>query len=812
MFKNYLKTAWRNLAKQKGLTFINVFGLSVGIACFSLFMLYAVNELNYDNFHKNGSNIYRVYQWYAATPTDDEGARPYNPMPLGPAMKADLPGVENYMRFLDNWGKSFIKTPNGVLREEVSFADADFFTFFSFKLKYGNPATALQNLQSIVLTETEAEKLYGKANAVGETLQIQEDGVYVPFTVTAVAEDVPSNSSVRFNMVGNFNYFATTPQGKKGVGNWNRIAYATFLQLKPGSTLKGNKTLLADFRKKYYPNEEVEARKNGYTGKGPSTTYGLQPIADMHTNTFIDSDAAVDTKSIWLLLAIAAGVLLIACINFTTLAIGRSAGRSKDVGVRKVIGGSKKTLVAQFLTESVVLALLSAIMGLILLQILLPLFNTLSGRNLHFSVSQFPQLVWLMAGLVLLVGILAGSYPALVMARFKPIEVLKTKIKIGGGNFFTKALVTLQFTVSAGLIISTAIIMQQLHYMQTKNPGFNKENVVDIDVRGIKDAKKLYPLFKQSLAANPGVAGTTRADMGLGEGTGFSQTSFKYKDKQKTAYEYSVDADYLRVLGIQLIEGRNFNPAITSDTTTSVIINEALMNDFGWTTQNAIGQKLSGYFDDVNDPKTPVVIGVVKNIDFRNLKQKVPPQMFHQFPYGVGHFFVRLRPGDPSKTLAAIQDKWKTIAADYPFKYNFIDENFNRFYQSEARWSNIVGWAGGISIFLACLGLFGLVALASVNRTKEIGIRKVLGASVSSIMQLLSADFLKLIVTAFVIATPLAWYFMSKWLEDYANRINIEWWVFAITGIAIVVIALITICVQAIKAALANPVKSLRTE
>jgi putative ABC transport system permease protein len=459
------------------------------------------------------------------------------------------------------------------------------------------------------------------------------------------------------------------------------------------------------------------------------------------------------------------------------------------------------------------LAFISAVFGLLLANILLPFFNQLSGRELNFSFTQFPQLIWLLVGLVLLVGLLAGSYPALVLSAFKPVDVLKTKVKLGGSNFFTRSLVTLQFVLSAGLIISTVIIMQQLNYMQSKYPGFDKENVVVVDAGGISNTKNLYALFKQKLSAHPGIIGTASADLGLGGGEGWNQSMFKYDGKDKVVYEYFVDPDYMHVLGLKLLAGRNFDPAIVSDTVTSVIINEAMMNNFGWTLQNAVGQRLKGYPEDENDPKTPVVIGVVRDFNYLSFSSKVEPQMFQQFAsYEPYKFFVRIQPGDPSKALTILQTAWKDVAPDYPLKYSFLDEDLDHFYKSESRWSNIVGWAGSISIFLACLGLLGLAALAVVNRTKEIGIRKVLGAPLWAIIGLLSKDFLKLVLVAFMIATPLAWYFMNKWLQDYAYRINISGWVFTITGGATIIIALVVVGFQSVKAAIANPVESLRTE
>jgi putative ABC transport system permease protein len=815
MFRNYFKIAIRNLARQKTLAFINVFGLSVGIACFSLFMLYAVNEFSFDRFNKNANNIYRACLWQEAKGDEQAHGDSYQPMPLAPAMKRDLPDVENYVRFKESQRESFIKAGNKVSRGEICFADPSFLSVFSFKLKAGSPVTALQDLHSVILTETTAENLFGKTNPIGKIIEIKTEDTFEPFTITAIAENPPSNSSIQFKILANFNYIATTKSGAWRINNWHNYTCQTYVQLKPGSHLPFDKKTLIAFRKNYYPDEEAKSRADGWKGNGPRTYFDLQPISAMHTDTKIPGGpvAPVEAKTIWILLSIATGVLLIACINFTTLAIGRSAGRSKEVGVRKVIGGTKKSLIIQFLTEALLLAFVSALLGIMLAKILLPFFNRLSGRDLNFSLTQFPQLLWLIIGLMLLVALLSGSYPALVLSRFKPVEVLKTKVKLAGSNIFTRSLVTLQFVLSAGLIISTIIIMQQLHFMRSKYPGFNKENVVVVDADGISDTRNFYALFKQNLSRHSEIIATASAELGLGGGQGWNQAMFKYNGKDKIVYEYFIDPDYLHVLNLKLLTGRNFDPAISADTVTSVMVNEAMVNDFGWTLQNAVGQRLKGYLDDENDALTPVVIGVVKDFNYLSFGSKVEPQMFQQFSWHQPYkFFVRIPPGDPSKALGILQTEWKNVAQDYPFNYSFLDEDLDRFYKSEARWSNIVGWAGGVSIFLACLGLLGLAALSAVNRTKEIGIRKVLGASLSGIIGLLSKDFMQLVLIAFGIATPLAWYFMNKWLQSFAYRINISWWVFLVAALVTVCIALLTISFQAIKASIANPVKSLRTE
>ncbi len=810
MLRHYIKIAWRSLVKQKGLAFINIAGLSIGLACFILFLLYAVHEFGYDRFHTNAANIYRVYIWYDGVNGNEPGGSTYLPMPLGPAMKQDLPGVENAIRLREPWGESFVRVDGNVTRSQISFTDPEFFSVFSFPLLQGNTLTALQDLHNVVLTEETAQQLFGSKDPIGKTLDIKVEDEFVPFTVTGVAKNVPSNSTIRFKILGNFNYLPTTKSGAGAVNNWHRSAYQTYVQLKPGSTLPADRAKLFAFRKKYNSDEEAEARKSGWKGKELPIWYGLQPLQSMHTDLRFEDGAVppVAAKTIWILLGIAAGVLLIACINFTTLAIGRSAGRSKEIGVRKVIGGTRNSLVFQFFSEAILLTVFSAIIGFILAWFLLPFFNRLSDRELHFSLAQFPELLWLVAGLVLVVGLLAGCYPALVLSGFKPVEVLKTKIKLGGSNLFTRSLVTLQFVLSAGLIISTIIILQQLHFMQSHHPGFDKENVIMVDANEM-DTKRIYPLFRQEMSVNPEIAGVAASELGLGEGTGWSMSGFEYNGKHRQVVEYFIDNNYLKVLGMKLLAGRNFDPAIASDTITSVIVNESMVSDFGWTVENAVGQPLKGY----SEKFTPVVIGVVKNFNYSSFTKKIEPQLFHQFAdYQPYRFFVRIKPGNPAKAIAAIESAWKKIVPSFPLKYSFLDESLNRFYHSEARWSSIVGWAGGISIFLACLGLLGLTMLSIVNRTKEIGIRKVLGATVINITTLLSKDFVKLVLVALVIASPLAWYFMNKWLEGFAYRIQISWLVFLLCGVAAVVIALAVISFQAIKAAVANPVTSLRTE
>ncbi len=528
MIKHYLKITLRNLGRQKVLAFINVFGLSVGLACFTLFLLYAVNEFSFDRFHKNADNIFRVYRWTEAMHGEDANGSSYMPIPLGPALKQNFPGVEKFVRIKNGGVESIVRAGEKVTRIKVSFADPQFFSVFSFKTIYGSGPTALKNPNNMVITKDKALLLFGETNIVGKTIEIKVDDAFEPFIISAVTENIPVNSTIQFDLLGSFDYYTSTPGGKRGVDNWHRSGYQTYVQLRPGSKLADNSEELRKFRSRYYPDEEAQFKKDSlWTAKGSPVTYRLQPLREMHTDIKVGGGGieAINLKNIWILLAIAGGVLLIACINFTTLAIGRSAGRAKEIGVRKVIGSGKKQLVFQFLTESLLLSILSAALGMLLGKLLLPYFNQLSGRELSFSFSRYPETAWMLIGLVLLVGLLAGSYPALVLSGFKPIEVLKSKIRVGGSNFFTKSLVTAQFIVSIGLIISTVIILQQLRFMQNKNPGFNKENVVMVDADGT-DTRKVFPLFKQELQSQSSISGVAGSGNGIRRRNGMEQIRF----------------------------------------------------------------------------------------------------------------------------------------------------------------------------------------------------------------------------------------------------------------------------------------------
>lgn len=805
MILHYLTIALRNLERQRLSAFINVLGLSLGLACFSLFLLYAVNEFSYDRFHTQGSNIYRVYDWWKFA--GREGSESSSATPIGPAMKNDFADVENFVR-IQAEGERLVRIDGKLQSAKLMFADPQILSVFTFPLIEGDTIYALKDPSNIILTRSKAMQFFGETKVVGKQIEIWEDGQYESFTVAGVTEDIPVNSTIRFEMLGSFDRVLNTPMGQKSASSWTMtIGISVYVQLRPGSNLMKEPERLASFRQQYFPNEAADLKKEGqWDGRGTLPTgYGLQPLANVHTDVNIDHGAA-DPKNIWMLVGIAGGVLVIACINFIILSIGRSAGRSKEVGVRKITGGRRKQLIFQFLAESMLLTFFSALLSVGIAQILLPFFNELSGQPLTFSFRQYPEMVALMLATITVTGVLAGSYPAFVLSGLRPTEVLKKKTKLAGSNFFTRSLVTFQFVISVVLIIVTVVILQQLSFMRSKDLGFQKEHVVMVAAQGTDT----YQQFKQMLESQTAVTGVTASVMGMGAGEGQMGRAYDFEGKNEGVIEYPVDANFLSVMGMKLVAGRNFNPDLTSDTVISVIVNETLVvKGLNTTPEKVLGMQIQSARKD-QSPKT--IIGVVKDFHYEALTHNVRPQLFMQpADFKPSCFFVRLKNASP-ETVKLLQSAWKKVAPDLPFRYSFVDQKFDAFYKAEERWARIVGWAGNICVFLACLGLFGLASLASVNRTKEIGIRKVLGASVIGITRLLCRDFVMIVLIAIAIASPLAWYVMKQWLAHFAYSIELTWLTFVLTGLLVLAIAIVTVSFETIKAALADPAKSLRSE
>lgn len=804
-FLFYCKLALRHLARRPTTAFINISGLAIGLACFILFGLYALNELSYDRFHQRAADIYRVYEWGEGLPGRPPSGIAGLSMAMGPALQQDFgDDIESMVRFRKR-DNVLVRGPKGVDHLPVSYADASFFSVFTFPLRSGNASRALSDPFSVVLTRDMARRLFGREDVVGERVDIKTDSAFVPFQVSAVAENPPPNTVLPFGILVSYNYVLAHAD-KESLTDWYETAGdETYVLLHPGSTLPRDPRRLVAFRSRHLPQEGPDlVRQKQWDGRGiPPITFRLQPLRDIHFSTDIDqSMPPVDPSDIWILLGIATGVLLIACINFTTLSIGRSADRAKEIGMRKVIGGLRRQLVLGFLTESVVLAFLSALLGLLLAFLMLPFFNGLASTTLVFSFRQF---VWLPV-LILLTGLLAGSYPALVLSGFKPLEVLRSRVKLKGANYFTRSLVVLQFTLSSGLIIGTVIVLQQVAFMRSSDPGFKKENVIVLDASGTN----VYPLLKQTLSSDPRVLSVAASQVGLGAGQGFMGGGFTIRGKDGFALEYPVDGDYIRTMGMTVLRGDarvsgglsgRFSKWFSGD----MIVNEAFLQEYGIPVDSALGQMVSG-----RDGHPRVITGVVKDFNYTSLHDKVGPQVFTRLDSSrVEHIYIRV---GSFGALASILHAWKVLVPGFPCRYSFLDEDVNHFYDSETRWSHIIGWAGGISVCLACLGLFGLAALVAVNRTKEIGIRKVLGASVMRIVGMLSVDFLWMVGLAWVLSAPIVWYFGHRWLEGYAYRIGLQWWVFVLVGLAMAGVALMTVGARGVRAASRSLVEALRVE
>jgi putative ABC transport system permease protein len=694
-------------------------------------------------------------------------------------------------------------------REDINYVEPSFFQIFTFPFLSGNPAHALDNPQDVILTKDMAIRLFGSADVVGRPIEIKTDTAYVPFVVKGVAANLPSNSIFDRSIFVSYKY-AEAHAEARAMTDWNEtMGDETFVLLRRGTHIDDAR--LSAFWRAHHPDDIKDLIKNKqWNGRGtPPIRFELQPLGAVHTDTSIDGNGnPVDPFNVWLLIAMASAVLLIACINFTTLAIGRSAGRAKEIGVRKVVGSARRQLIVQFMAESLVLTLLSFVLALLLVWVLLPTVEQLTGLAFHIP---WLSLCLLLLALVVFTGLLAGAYPALVLSSFKPLEVLKSKVRLRGANIFTRSLVVVQFVLSASLAISTLILIQQLSYMKSRNLGFTKENVIDINTDGV-DMKKLYPIMRQSILSQPGVVGVSSAQIGIGEGNGFMGSGYHYQSQDGFSFEYPVSPGYIGLMGIKLLYGRDFNPTISTDSVTSIIVNLALLDEYHISPNQAIGQSLTKP-NDHGTVTNYTIIGVVRNFNFSSLSQKVGPQLFFwPSDLEVGHVYVRVSPGDPAGQLASLGSTWRRLVPGLPFSYQFLDEEMRRFYLTETKWTSIIGWAGGIAVCLACLGLFGLAALVAVNRSKEFSIRKVLGASTFILVRLIAVDFSWLVMIALLIASPLAWYFTHRWLQNYAYHISVSWWAFGVSAFVLWGLALLTVSYHALRAAWANPVDKLKEE
>lgn len=818
MFKNFLKVALRNLLKRKGYTFINVFGLATGMAICLLIVLFINDELSFDKHQEKGDRIYRmvVKRQYPGRTT----SYAIIPQSYAKAVKQELPEVEEAVRVFDFTGNSVFQLKYGEKAFEekrVLGVDSNFFRIFSVTMLAGNKENALANANSVVLNETTAKKYFGSADqAVGKLLQ-PEGNNREPLKVTGVVADWPENSHLLFDLL-------VSTAGQPFAQSENYIGFAawTYLLLNKNASAETVEAKLPHIIEKYAAGnieknfsqtyQQFQAHGNGYT-------YYLQPLRKIHLISNLEREYRPNgsMRAIYIFGIIAVFILLIACINFINLSTARSTERAKEVGIRKTFGSEKNSLIYQFLIESTILSMLSMIVALILVFLLLPFFNQVSGKHLTLVTFFVPGNILLMIGLTIITGLAAGLYPAFILSSFRPIQVLKGKFKSGSyGLALRNGLVVFQFAISVILIICTIVVNNQMNYMTNGNElGFNKSNTIIIDRADLLN-EKTKP-FKTEIERIQNVESIASASALPGQQNYFGVSWAVVGNKEPmTGRGIITDEQYQQVLGLQMKEGRFFSTDFPTDTL-AVVLNEKAVSELGL--KNPIGTQLmspDAVFNGINgEPYKYTVIGVLKNFHYQSLHEMITPLVFTssaRFKDQMQFLAVKIKAADFKPALNAIETKWKEFVKDRPFHYSFLDKTVAEQYLAEQTAQKIFTFFSTLAILIACIGLLGLAAYTTQQRTREIGIRKVLGASVGNITKMLSIDFLKLVCIASLIAFPVAWWAMHKWLQGFAYRINIGWWIFIAAGLIALFIALATVSFQAIRAAIANPVNSLRSE
>jgi putative ABC transport system permease protein len=794
MFKNYLKITLRNLLKNKTYSFINIFGLSIAITCTILILLWVNNELSYDMFNKNAKQIYRVVQY------DNNGKNSRSPAQLAPALAAEIPEIDSYARIVKLPRIIFKKGTKNFNEDNGIIVDPRFFTMFDFPLLKGNPKTFLSESGDIVITESLAKKYFGDEDPVNKTIQLDGQN---EVKVTGILKDIPGQSHIQFDFVMPFSLWEIL--SPSDVKNWGAFNYTTYLHLKENAdvgaaTIKINK--LAGTR---MPQQLLSDWKK----------FELQPLAQCHLSADIENTQFLgnftvveDGNTVYMFSVIAFFILLLACINFMNLSTARSGMRTREIGLKKVIGSSRAQLIFQFLGEFFLLSIIAFVFAIVSVQLLLPYFNQISGKEL--VINHAKNIVTYIL-IILLTTLLGGFYPAFYLSSFNPIKILKGQIHGSSkAKKMRSVLVVFQFAISIILVTGTIVVFQQLQYIQNKKLGFQKENIIYTPIAGNVGNK--YNALKNELLKNPDVSIVTAKDC-LPTTLRRNLVDFYWDEKvpgQNVLMELTgVDYKYFEALNIKFEEGRSFSEEFPTDAN-AFILNEEAVKQTGL--KSPVGKKFATY------NKSGVIIGVIKNTNFKSLHNTVNPQVYHLMNnVGVeaaytGVMLIKLNGIKQAESLSSIEDTWKSFNPNVPFEYHFLDQTYEKLYSVEQRTRTIFNYFSFLAILIACLGLYGLAAFTAERRSKEIGIRKALGADVKSIVSMFTNDFTKLVLLANIIAWPVAYYFMNKWLQDFAYRIEISWWMFVLSGGIALLIALATVSFQAIKAATVNPVESLRYE
>jgi len=806
MFKNYLKTAIRNLLRYKGFAIINISSLIIGIIGCLVIGLFVWDEWQYDKNIPGGENVYRVYE--QRKDNDNITYAAISAPAFASFLERTYPEVDTTTRMLMSIDKFLMEVGEKRNYEEKGwFVESSFFQVFPLKFSKGDPATALNEPKTIVLTEELSKKYFNNEDPINKTLYIDKDTV----TVKGVLAKLPDHFHLDFHYLVSLQ---TTGIPKERMERWTWHQFYTYVKLKPGTNVQQlQDKFQAHMKKEIFPT---------LTQAGSTFLPFFQPLKDIHLQSadFIYDNAVRGNQTyVKALTIIALFVLVIACFNFVNLATARSFRRAKEIGVRKVIGAERKQLIMQFIGETILLSVLSMLLAIVATILIVPLLNQFTGKSIQFNPFANPilGLIILAAGIV--IGMIAGIYPALVLSGFQPIKVLKNMKLVGSGSgaWLRQALVVIQFSLSVLLIVSTTIVYRQTQFLNNTNIGFNKEQVVYFQVRG--DLEKNLEAFKSELKRSPGIVSITSGyglpgDLYAGDGV---KTTGADGEKDRSANVFIGDHDYAKTLGLRIIAGRDFSKDMATDENEAFLINETAVKEWGFGTPGkAIGQKISwdkwSPKDTLNKVKRGQVIGVVEDFHYKSLHEKVTASVIQIYPQVVFAVAVKLKTADIKNTIAYINNAWGKFVPGFPLDYKFMDETYAKMYKAEAKLSDLLWIFTIMAIVVGCMGLFGLAAFSAEQRTKELGIRKVLGANAFDIVGLLSKNFLVLVMIASLIAFPIAWWAMNSWLKDFPYRVSISWWVFGIAIIAALAVALLTVSFQAIKAALTNPVKSLRTE
>ena len=788
MIKNYFKTAWRNLLKNKFYSLINITGLTAGLAVGILILLWVQDELGFDSFHKKTAEIYRLENMVgtgASTQIWQATAAP-----IGVLGKKEIPIIKDVARIAYNSDYSLFKFKDKVFNEgNNGYVDPSFFSMFDFNLVKGNAANPFPDNNSVVLTETVAKRYFGEEEPIGKVISADDK---INFTVTGVIKDFPKNSSISGDMFFPMLLRAKTmyegrPAGETMDNDFHQYNYATYLQLQPGASLTDLPKKLRDIHLRVKPDDVDIA-------------YLLLPLSKMHLYKADGTEGGIETVRMFGIIALV--ILVIACINYVNLSTARSMLRSKEVSLRKIVGAAKLQLFMQFIVETMLLFLIAAILAIGLMYLLLPVYNRISGKELLIDFSTFH--IWKIIGFTVIGTLVASSiYPAMLLSSFEPIKALKGKMSARISDvLFRKILVVTQFSLSVILIASTFIISNQLNYIRSKELGYDKSHVLSVNMRGMNEH---YDAVKAALMKQPGITDVTRASsnvVSIGGQTGDNYWDGKKEGETMMVRPMAIDKDFIPFFKMKLQAGNNFTGTVADSA--HFILNETAVKVAG--IKDPIGKKFKLW-------KTMgTIAGVVKDFHFASMKYKIEPVVFYYFPNDMGRIYIKTTAANAASSIAASEKIWKKYNPDFAFDYAFLDDTFNELYKSEQQTGFLFNAFAVIAILISCLGLFGLAAFTAQRRNREIGVRKVLGATVTGVIRLLAKDFIKLVLVAIVIATPLTWYMMNKWLQDFAYKTTISWMVFLLAGLIAIAIALITVSFQAIKAAIANPVKSLRTE